>query len=138
MSRTKTQTRLYYENNKHRAEVVYATFVSRTRRGWDQEEALTTPPTQEKYSGDFLKYLKIAQSNGVEQSLFYNRVHYYGWSYEKASTLKPKKRRTIEKVTVQTEEERLMDRIEVYTKNNMPIPKKYIKKMHELGIQLAS
>lgn len=66
--------------------------------GWSNEKAISTPVTKR---GNIPKeFTELAKSNGIDLTLFYNRVCNLEWDMRKAATtpLMTKKRNTINKV----------------------------------------
>ena len=51
---------------------------------WDTQRAITTPPKEQKNTGD--KWRKLAKKNGIPYQAFQKRVNVYGWEPERAAT----------------------------------------------------
>ena len=69
--------------------------------GWTEQRAATTKTKSTKEITETArskrgrkipkKYLKQAKENGIKEATFYTRVYRYGWSYEDASTIDPRR-----------------------------------------------
>lgn len=63
--------------------------VSRLRRGWSEEDAISKPVRAKKRR----KVIKYPEC-GISPETIYRRIHSHGWTWEEATTIPPGQRRS--------------------------------------------
>lgn len=61
--------------------------ASRMKKGWTQEEAVTTPKTKAKvyeYKGKLLTFIELFKMSGIKKTTLERRIYNLGWSIEDA------------------------------------------------------
>lgn len=103
----------FYNKKKERAKVTYNGFYYRIANNlfstW--EEALTADVKRNDSTDEYTKYQKIAKSNGINRSVFYNRVHKYNWTLKKAAYTPVRSRRIPKKYLYLAQKNNISNRL---------------------------
>ena len=135
--RKKKPLTLFWEKNKHRAVVPVDTYKVRVNRdGMTFEEALTTKKKRENStSEEYVKWSNIAVKNGIKKAYFWQRVHEYNWSFERAATdpVREYAKKEDEDMVIEKDSDRVVKKMIISLLNaGEPVQKKYVKRFPEL------